>query len=579
MSGTGGATGTLAAAGCPDAGRLEAVLFGAIIVADRFFPDGRLAVARVAGALVAVDFPEVAVFAEDRFAGAFFTADFFTAAFFATAFCEAAFFAVAFLAVTVLAFDFFAVAFFTAVFFAVAFFAVAFFAVAFFAVTFLPVAFLPVAFFPVAFFAVAFLGVAFLAVAFLAVVFFATVFFAADFRAAFFAGAIFLLAMVVPFLTGGHCSLATPGRRRDPRRPPVQRELRFAAAASGHAPMPGGCQGGRRAAASEKGASVDYGHPSFGIEEEFFLVHARSRQLVRRVPARLMRECQRRIGSVVCSEMLQSQIEVASPVFHDSAQAYDQLPRLRQQLAAVAETMGYRLAAAGTHPIARWRGQAVTRGARYAQLAEDFQIVGRRNVLCGLHVHCAVPAGEDRVALMNRLLPWLPMFLALSTSSPFWACQPTGLMSYRQAAYDEWPRTGIPDHFDDQPAYDRFVALLTEQGAIPDASYLWWSLRPSLAHPTLELRICDSCTRVDDSLAIAGLFRCLVQTYLAQPALGERRSAMTRRIIDENRWRAKRHGLEADFIVESGSEAMPARAMLAQMLDLGEPQNSEKIVR
>ena len=308
--------------------------------------------------------------------------------------------------------------------------------------------------------------------------------------------------------------------------------------------------------------------PTFGIEEEFFLVHAHNRQLVQRVPARLMRECRRRIGSVVCPEMLQSQIEVASPVFRDSAQAYEGLPRLRQQVAEVAQSMGYRLVAAGTHPMARWRGQSVTPGARYAQLAEDFQIVGRRNVLCGLHVHCAVPAGEDRVRLMNRLLPWLPLFLALSTSSPFWNRQATGLMSYRQAAYDEWPRTGIPDHFDDQPAYDRFVALLVSQGAIPDASYLWWAIRPSLAHPTLELRICDSCTRVEDSLAIAGLYRCLVDTLLHRKTLGEPHGQHTRRLIDENRWLAKRHGLEAGFLLATGDGPEPARVQLASLLAL-----------
>ena len=308
--------------------------------------------------------------------------------------------------------------------------------------------------------------------------------------------------------------------------------------------------------------------PTFGIEEEFFLVHARSRQLVGQVPARLMRECQRRIGSVVCPELLQSQIEVASPIFHDSAQAYEQLPDLRKQVAAVAQSMDFRLVAAGTHPIGRWRTQSVTRRARYARMAEDFQIIGRRNVLCGLHVHCAVPPGHDRVQLMNRLLPWLPLFLALSTSSPFWDRQPTGLMSYRQAAYDEWPRTGIPDHFEDQAAYDAFAALLAAQGAIPDASYLWWAIRPSLDHPTLELRICDSCTRVEDSLAIAGLFRCLVDTYLHNPSLGAQRSAMTRRVIDENRWLAKRHGMQAQFLVESGDGPVSAADLLAQLLAL-----------
>ncbi|MFY2764695.1 carboxylate-amine ligase [Arenimonas sp. MALMAid1274] len=305
---------------------------------------------------------------------------------------------------------------------------------------------------------------------------------------------------------------------------------------------------------------------SFGIEEEFFLVHPRSRQLVRRVPTGLLRECQRRAGRVVCAELLQSQLEVASPVFETSAQAREQLPALRRAVAGVAESMDYRLVAAGTHPLARWQGQKATRQARYAQLMEDFQIVGRRNVLCALHVHCAVPAGVDRVQLMNRLMPWLPVMLALSTSSPFWERHPTGLMSYRQAAYDEWPRTGIPDHFQDQDEYDRFAALMAGQGAIPDASFLWWAIRPSLAHPTLELRICDSCTRVEDTLALAALFRCLVHAHLANPELGAARSAMSRRVIDENRWRAKRWGTAATWVDEQADAPVAFGSRLDAML-------------
>lgn len=309
---------------------------------------------------------------------------------------------------------------------------------------------------------------------------------------------------------------------------------------------------------------------TFGIEEEYFLVHPASRQIVKRVPRRLLAECRRRFGEVVCPELLQSQLEVASPVFEHTDQARERMLALRRGVAGVAESMGYRLVAAGTHPLASWQRQQPTRQARYTKLIDDFQIIGRRNVMCGLHIHAAVPKDIDRVELMNRLMPWLPLLLALSTSSPFWERQRTGLLSYRQAAYDEWPRTGIPDFFADEAEYARFAALLVEQGAIGDASFLWWAIRPSLAYPTLELRICDCCTRLDDALAIAALFRCLVRAHLRQPELGARRSAMTRRLVEENRWRAKRWGIEASLLDEHGEAALPFPVMLERLRALVE---------
>ncbi|KFN48262.1 carboxylate-amine ligase [Arenimonas composti] len=304
---------------------------------------------------------------------------------------------------------------------------------------------------------------------------------------------------------------------------------------------------------------------TFGIEEEYFLVHARSGELVRRVPAKLLARAQARLGEVVVPELLQCQLEAASPVFASSAEARERLPALRRELAEVVGAAGYRLVAAGTHPLAGWHGQTVTAKPRYAELVEDFQIIGRRNVLCGMHVHAAVPAGVDRVALMNRLMPWLPLLLALSASSPFWGGLPTGLMSYRQAAYDEWPRTGIPDPFPDQRAYDAFVRRLVRQGAIPDASNLWWAIRPSLRLPTLELRICDVCPRSADALALAALYRCLVRLHVRRPALGAGFDPAGRRLIDENRWRAKRWGVAASFLAAKGRGPVPARALFERL--------------
>ena len=177
-----------------------------------------------------------------------------------------------------------------------------------------------------------------------------------------------------------------------------------------------------------------------------------------RVPALLLKSCRKRYGDLVGRELLQSQIEISSPVFDSCAQARAEMTRLRRGVAEIAASLDLRLVASGTHPLAAWHEQVHTANPRYERLIDDFQIVGRRNLLCGLHVHVAVPAGVDRVDVMNRAVRWLPLFLALSTSSPFWNRQRTGLLSYRQAAYDEWPRTGIPDLYADEAEYRRFIA-------------------------------------------------------------------------------------------------------------------------
>jgi carboxylate-amine ligase len=193
---------------------------------------------------------------------------------------------------------------------------------------------------------------------------------------------------------------------------------------------------------------------------------------------------------------------------------------------------------------------------RYEELLDDFQIIAQRNLLCGLHVHAEVHEGIDRIQLMNRVMRWLPLFLALSASSPYWARQDTGLMSYRQAAYDEWPRTGIPRLFEDELEYQRYVGTLVRARAIPDESFIWWSIRPSSRYPTIELRITDSCPRVIDAVCIAELFRvavlqeCLDADRVDATSL---RDGIERLLIEENRWRAKRFGVRAKWLdAESG---------------------------
>lgn len=290
---------------------------------------------------------------------------------------------------------------------------------------------------------------------------------------------------------------------------------------------------------------MDY---TFGIEEEFFLANSRSRLIATRVPRTFVQACRDRVGSQAAHELLQSQVEANTPVCGSPAELAYAAHHLRQEISATAGEHGLCLVASGTFPLAEWREQTHTEKPRYQQLMDDFQIIGRRNLMCGLHVHVEVPADAGRIDVMNRIMPWLPLFLALSTSSPFWNRQDTGLSSYRQAAYDEWPRTGIPDFFAGESDYNAFVRGLVQSEIIPHAGQLWWAIRPARLFPTLELRIADACTHLDDALSIANLYRCLIRAAVRNPDMGRARTSMTRLLIDENRWQAKRHGIGAEFI-------------------------------
>ncbi|OYW98332.1 MAG: hypothetical protein B7Z14_15160 [Bosea sp. 32-68-6] len=234
----------------------------------------------------------------------------------------------------------------------------------------------------------------------------------------------------------------------------------------------------------------------FGIEEEYFLSDAASRGIVRQVSPAFIAAAHEAFPDEVQREMLQSQIEVATPVCSSMAQARGALTTLRTGLAGLALEHDMLLLACGTHPSAAWSRQRATDASRYDALMRDLQMLGSRNQLCGLHVHVEVADEDERIRLMARIMPFLPLLLALSTSSPFWQGRRTGLMGYRLAAYGELPRTGLPDLFADPADYRAYVDTMVAAGAIKDASYLWWAIRPSNRHPTLELRIADSCTRL-----------------------------------------------------------------------------------
>lgn len=309
--------------------------------------------------------------------------------------------------------------------------------------------------------------------------------------------------------------------------------------------------------------ATDY---QFGIEEEFFLADA----LTRGTPGRTVKAFHADVHAKlpkVERELMQSQVEIASPPSTSFAETRAILSELRGCLAEIGRAHDLMVLAAGTHPIARWYRQSQTNKARYEKLMQDMQILARRNMVCGMHVHVEVPRPDERVDLMNRLTPYMPLLLVLSASSPFWQGRATGLAAYRLSVWGELPRTGLPDLFQDAADYERFVTTMVRSKAIADASFLWWTLRPSIHYPTLELRVADSCTRLEDTLAIAALYRCLVRLAVRRPELNRGQTGASRAIAAENLWRAQRDGVHAVLIDEASGETAPFAQYLDFVLD------------
>ena len=306
----------------------------------------------------------------------------------------------------------------------------------------------------------------------------------------------------------------------------------------------------------------------FGIEEEYFVNDASKRDVARSRMKEFFDSCRNNLSGDIQPEMLEPQIEIAIKPSLDFAQARGQLAGLRSSVGAIARDYNLAIMASGTHPLAMWSRVRANSQPRYGKVMHDLQMVGSRTILCGMHVHVEVPDLSARVSIMNRIQPYLPLLLALSTSSPFWQAQRTGLLGYRLAAYRELPRTGLPDLFQDEADYKRYIDTMVAARAIENSSYIWWVIRPSLKHPTLELRVADSCTRVDDTIAIAALYRCLVRRLSLDTALNAGQTGASRAINDENSWRAQRYGIHGSFVDEKTRSAKPVRQILDETLDL-----------
>ncbi len=305
-----------------------------------------------------------------------------------------------------------------------------------------------------------------------------------------------------------------------------------------------------------------------GIEEEYWLVHRETRDLIEEAPSTMLAECGEELNQQVTPEFLQSQIEVGTRVCHSLQDARLEVGRLRRCVSHVAQAHGLAIIAASTHPFSAWGTQKTTDKERYAVIAQDMQGVARRLLISGMHIHVGVDDDQLRIELMNQASYILPHLLVLSTSSPFWEGEDTGLKSYRVAVWNTIPRTGLPERFDSYAEFQRHVDALVGAGVIEDSTKVWWDIRPSVRFPTLEMRITDVCTRVEDAVCIAALFRCWLRMLYRLRMKNQRWRSYAGMLINENRWRAERYGFEEGLIDFGRGCIVPYPELLEEMLAL-----------
>src|SRR5438034_890350 len=304
---------------------------------------------------------------------------------------------------------------------------------------------------------------------------------------------------------------------------------------------------------------------TIGIEEEFQIVDE-SGDLKAHIDT-LMASAKPVLGQELKPEFLQSFVEIGTKVCANVAEARQEIMRLRGQLHSLLAENGLRLASAGTHPFSHWKDQLRTEDERYRTLEEEMQDVIRELLIFGLHVHVGIPDPELRIEIMNEARYFLPHLLAISTSSPFWLTRITGLKSYRQIIWQRFPRTGIPPEFSSYDEYENFVELLVKTKCIDDGRKIWWDLRPHATFPTIEFRVCDAATRVDETLCIAALIQAICAKLLVLRARNQGFRRYAPSLIQENKWRAVRGGMDAKLIDFGKQTEVPMRELAVELLE------------
>lgn len=307
---------------------------------------------------------------------------------------------------------------------------------------------------------------------------------------------------------------------------------------------------------------------TLGIEEEYLLVDPESRNAVAEPSPDFMKDCKERLGERVTPEFLRCQVEIGTPVCADIAEARQHLVSLRSTIISTAEKHGMKLIAASTHPFAQWGAQQHTAADRYDQLDKDMGGAIRRMLICGMHVHAGIENEDLRIDLMNQATYFLPHLLALSTSSPFWQGHDMAMKCARLGIFDSMPRTGIPDHYDSWSEYERMIERLVSAGVMEDSTKLWWDLRPSARFPTLEMRVTDVCTRLEDALCIAALYQSILRMLARLRDNNMRWRVYQPLLIEENRWRAQRYGCTKSMIDLGKGECLPFSDLIEDIMGL-----------
>jgi glutamate---cysteine ligase / carboxylate-amine ligase len=310
--------------------------------------------------------------------------------------------------------------------------------------------------------------------------------------------------------------------------------------------------------------------PSFtiGIEEEYLVVDRETRDLVKSPPPEMWAALAEVLGPQVTHEFLKAQIEVGTKISRRVSEARADLASLRRDLNRVVDEYGAAIIAASTHPFAHWAAQETTEQPRYTKLATDLGQVARQLVICGMHVHVGIEDEHLRIDLMNQVKYMLPHLLALSTSSPFWDGRPTGLLAYRLVIFQNLPRTGLPEDFVSWGEYQRYVDILVGAGLIEDSSKLWWHIRPSEKYPTLEMRIPDVCTRLDDAMTVAAIYQCLLSYMYGLRRRNQKWRTYRTGLIDENVWRAQRYGTDGELVDFGRGELAPMENLVDELIEL-----------
>jgi carboxylate-amine ligase len=307
---------------------------------------------------------------------------------------------------------------------------------------------------------------------------------------------------------------------------------------------------------------------TLGIEEEYLLVEKASGAVAAEPPDELFAALHERTAGRAFPEFLRAQVEVATPVCRDIGEARRELSGLRRAVIEEAGRFGLAPIAASSHPFSLTARQKRTEKERYIALLEEMQGAARRMMICGLHVHVGIEDDALRIDLMNQLTYFLPHLLALSCSSPFWEGERTGLMSFRLMIFNGVPRTGLPEQFSSWGEYRRHTDILVETGIIADTSRIWWDLRPSLRYPTLETRVMDCCTTLEDALSLAALNQCLVRMLWRLRRANQRWRMYSHLLLGENRWRAMRYSYDAGLLDLGQQRIVPFAELLEELIAL-----------